>query len=336
MTDVSERASRARNVTDRRASPRKAAIALLVSCVVWGGSFTWAKAASEGINAAAGLPHDATLGPMLLLAWRFTLAGVAWFVLFPAARRGWSWASVGRAFAAGAVFAAGMITQQTGLTRTSEAVSAFLTSLSILFVPLLMTIALRKPPPLVMWVGVALATAGIWMMTGATPSGFGLGEVLGLSCSVIFSLYIFVMNAMVSRDDPWRMAGAQFLVIGVLSAIASLLLFPATRDPRVFFAPAAPHIRVDVLLLIIFATLIGFGIMVFYQPKLDPTRTALIYLLEPIFAAGYALIFAGKRMSVAELSGAVLILAANALVEVLESRKRKRHEPLDPIGPVVS
>jgi drug/metabolite transporter (DMT)-like permease len=321
---------------ERTASSRRAALALLVACLVWGGSFTWAKAASTRINAAAELPHDATLGPTLLLAWRFTIAGVAWFVLFPAARRGWSWASVGRAFAAGAVFAAGMMTQQTGLTRTSEAVSAFLTSLSILFVPLLMTIALRKPPPLVMWIGVILATAGIWMMTGATPTGFGLGEVLGLSCSVIFSLYIFVMNAAVSRDDPWRMAGAQFLVIGVLSTIGSLLLFPATRDPRVFFAPLAPHLRVDVALLIVFATLIGFGLMVFYQPKLDPTRTALIYLLEPIFAAAYALIFAGKRMSLAESAGAVLILAANAMVEVIEARKRRRREPMDPIGPVVS
>lgn len=329
MTDLAEAPPTAQAsalAAPREAAPsaRRAAIALLIACLVWGGSFTWAKAATSEINVRAGLPASASLGPVLLLGWRFGLAGILWFILFPRARRGWNWASIGRALALGVLFMLGMLAQQTGLARTSEAVSAFLTSLTILFVPLLLTLALRRPPPLVMWIGVALATTGIWMMTGATPSGFGLGEVLGLLCSLIFSLYLLAMNALVSRDDPWRMAGAQFLVIGVLSALLSLVWFPQTRHLHVFATPLQRGIIVDMLLLIGFATLIGFGLMVFYQPRLDPTRAALIYLLEPIFAATYAFFFAGRRMSGVEVGGALLILSANALAEILEARKRAR------------
>ena len=67
-----------------------------------------------------------------------------------------------------------------GLDRTSEAVSAFLTSLTVVFVPLLMVVIVRRPPRAALWLPVGLAALGIWLMTGAAPTGFGVGEVLGL------------------------------------------------------------------------------------------------------------------------------------------------------------
>jgi drug/metabolite transporter (DMT)-like permease len=80
----------------------------------------------------------------------------------------------------------------------------------------------------------------------------------------------------------------------------------------------------EMVMLIVFATIAGFGLMVFYQPKLDPSRTALIYLFEPIIAATYAYLFAGRAMTRQAVAGAALILAANALAEWIESRKRVR------------
>src|SRR6185436_3178664 len=73
----------------------RASLALLLATLAWGCSFTWAKAAGEGINEAAGLPPGSLLGPLVLLAWRFTLAGLLWLCLFPASWRGWTWRSLG-------------------------------------------------------------------------------------------------------------------------------------------------------------------------------------------------------------------------------------------------
>ena len=70
-------------------------LGLLLATLAWAGSFTWAKAAGDGVNQAAGLASGALLGPILLLAWRFTAAGIFWLILIPGARRHWSWASVG-------------------------------------------------------------------------------------------------------------------------------------------------------------------------------------------------------------------------------------------------
>jgi drug/metabolite transporter (DMT)-like permease len=313
-------------------STRQATVALLLACLFWGGSFTWSKQAITSINSAAAAAQGSAFGPMLLIAWRFGIAGVLWLTIFPPARRGWSWRSVGRAIVLGALFAAGMIAQQMGLDRTSEATSAFLTSLSILFVPLLMLLTTGRAPPPALWAGIALATAGIWLMTGATPTGIGVGEILGLLCSLLFSIYLLAMNALVSRDDPWRMAGAQFLVIGILCGLFVLGFCPeAHRGANVLVIPFGRQVIVNLLLLVGFATIGGFGLMVIYQPRLDPARAALIYLVEPVFAASYAYLFVGAAMSATALIGGTLILLANGIVEWMEQRRRIK-APAEVIG----
>ncbi len=99
----------------------------------------------------------------------------------------------------GLLMAAAMILQMLGLNLTSESVSAFLTALTILFVPLFALTKAFRSPSLTLWVGVIMATIGIWMLTGATPQGFGLGEVLGIGCAIGFTFYIFAVNTLVPR-----------------------------------------------------------------------------------------------------------------------------------------
>jgi drug/metabolite transporter (DMT)-like permease len=77
------------------------------------------------------------------------------------------------------------------------------------------------------------------------------------------------------------------------------------------------------VLLVLFPTIVSFGLMTFFQPRVDPTRAALIYLTEPIFAAIYAWIFVGRNLGKTEMLGAALILAANAMVELVNVRSRR-------------
>lgn len=300
-----------------------AVAALLLGTVFWGCGFTWAKAAGEAVQEAAGLPHGAAFGPVFILSWRFLIASSLWFIFFPASRRGWSRRGIAWALLIGVSLGSGLIVQHVGLDRTSEAVSAFLTSLTILFVPLLMTVVLRKPPRSVLWIGVILATAGVWLMTGAQPRGFGLGEILGIACAFLFSLYILVVNAASTRESPWRMVGAQFGTTAVIcfASCAFLKGGPANLHPAAMMHILSIRaVWLNLLLLMFFTTLVAFGLLTFFQPLLDPTRAALIYLAEPIFATLYAAIAAGHRPGLMTLAGAALILIANILVELLSAR----------------
>jgi drug/metabolite transporter (DMT)-like permease len=302
---------------------RLAVAALLLGTVFWGCGFTWAKAAGEAVQDAAGLSRGAPFGPVFLLGWRFLLASTIWIVVFPASRRGWTWRGVGWGMVVGAPLGAGLIVQHVGLDRTSEAVSAFLTSLTILFVPLLMMFVFRKPPKPVLWIGVAIATLGVWLMTGAQPAGFGLGEILGLGCAFLFSIYILAVNAASVHETPWRLVGAQFAVTALMCFLACAFLKggPTSLHPaQMARILSVRTVWLNLALLTFFTTLVAFGLLTFFQPLIDPTRAALIYLAEPVFATLYAAIAAGHKAAVMTLAGAGLILLANVLVEVLSAR----------------
>src|SRR4051812_43155892 len=83
--------------TDARRPARIAAFLLLTATVFWGCGFTWAKTAGAAVNEQMNLPHGSPLGPIWLLSCRFAIGGALWMVIFPASRRGWTLAGVGRA-----------------------------------------------------------------------------------------------------------------------------------------------------------------------------------------------------------------------------------------------
>jgi drug/metabolite transporter (DMT)-like permease len=311
---------------------RSASLALLIATLFWGASFTWAKAAGERVLHAAGLPPGAALGPILVLGWRFIVAGILWIILFPRARRGWSAASVTRTLIIGVPLGIGMMSQHLGLDRTSEAVAAFLTSLTIIFVPLMMTIALRKPPRATMWIGVITAAVGIYLMTGPTPRGFGWGELFGLFASILFSIYILAVNALTPLDDPIRLTAGQFFVAGFISLFTCLFVKGGEQvmlSRQAVTLVLAKNVVWSFSLLVIFATLGAYGILNRFQPRVDATRAALIYMVEPVFASAFAWWMTGRGLQRAGLIGAALILLANLVVELLAARTRVKIVVLD-------
>ena len=269
-------------------------LALLIACVCWGALFTWAKQIMEEVNDRAGLSKTALLGVLLLQSWRFALAGILWVIAFPAARVGWSWSSFGRAVLLSVPFTAAMIVQQVGLTRTSPAVNAFLTGLNVLFVPLILALVTGRLPRPTLWIGIALALLGTWLLAGGGPGGIGVGELLGVGCSILFSIHILLINLLLKDDSPARMIGGQFILTSILCIAITLCVAPS-RSPHLLLLPVSAGLRLNLLLLIIFSTIVAFGLMLFFQPQVDPTCAAFVYLTEPIFAAGFAWVIAGQK-----------------------------------------
>jgi len=183
-----------------------------------------------------------------------------------------------------------------------------------------------------------VAAAGIWLMTGATPSGFGPGELLGLLCGVAFSVHILALDAVMKRETTPRMALAQFVVVGVgsLLVVAALpggasTLAPSTLGrvllhgtetiqltPRGLIGSEA--VWLDLLLVTLLSTLVAFGLVFALQPRVSPTRAAILYLAEPVFASAFAFLAMGRTLTAGALVGAGLILVANAIAEASSRR----------------
>lgn len=299
---------------------RRAALMLLLATVAWSFSFVWAKGTSAAINAAAGLPAGSLFSAAALQATRFAVASLLWLALFRRSRRGWTVAAHARAALLGVLLSAGLVLQTIGLDLTTEAVSAFLTSLASLFVPLIVLTCFGvKPTPLV-GLAVVVALGGVYLLTGASLRSLGVGEWTGLLCSIVFAAHLVLLNRLTNDDSPWRMAAGQFVWVAVsLGVLAAWTAPPLERIQLAGLARFA--VWGHVLALALLPTLFSFGVMTLYQPRVDPTRAAMIYLLEPVFASGVAWVLAGRGLGPEGLAGAGLILLANAMVEFRPSCK---------------
>jgi drug/metabolite transporter (DMT)-like permease len=313
----------------KRGIHARATAALLVASFVWGMSFTWAKAGGEAVNQATNAGAHSPLGPILLLSVRFGIASVVMLLAVPSARK-WTAISLRRGLVLGLLLSVPLIFQHLTLDRTSEALTAFLTCLPILFVPFLETIWLGRAPERALWLGMGVAMVGVALLMLDPHASLGWGAMVGLGCAAVFSVHILVLNTIVPRDNPWRMCMGQFVTTAVVTAIIALSIWiiePGT--PRLSVRSLAAVLSVgpvwqNALLLAALATLVSFGLMARFQPLLDPTQAALIYLLEPVFAAVYASVAAGHELVARAWIGAALILGANVLVEWLRYRGRRR------------
>lgn len=210
---------------------------------------------------------------------------------------------------AGAALAAGYVFQTVGLQYTTSSVSAFLTYLLVVIVPLLSALVLRRPPLPSTLAGVVLAVAGLVALTsgaGAEGVGLGRGEVLSVLGAVAFAVHIVVLADVAERHDVLRLNVVQFGVVALSLLVPGLLAggfdFPASA----WWAAAYTGVVVGA---------VAFGLQVWGQRRLSASRAALVLMLEPVVAAVLGRID-GERLGALGAVGAGLILAGILVCEV--------------------
>jgi drug/metabolite transporter (DMT)-like permease len=290
---------------------RRAEAALVLNTIVWGATFVLVKQAL----------HD--VSPVLFLALRFTLAAVALLVLF---RGSWSaprnprWSLTGGALA-GVFLFSGYAFQTIGLQYTTAPKSAFLTGLTAVMTPLLAAVVYRTRPRAAEIGGVLLATCGMALMTlpGATLA-MNRGDMLTVCCAVCYSAHILVL----SRYS----ANASFELVSIAQVgVAALLAWSLFRGME------TPHIRwtagvwAAIVITGLFATALAFTFQAWAQRYTTSTRTALIFMLEPVFAWITSYLLTGETLSARAAAGAGLILGGVLVVELKPSSLRPRKIP---------
>jgi drug/metabolite transporter (DMT)-like permease len=241
-------------------------------------------------------------GPVPFLGVRF-LIGAA--VVWPFARRRPSAPGLGRAGAlCGAALLGGYLFQTIGLQYVSSSVSAFITYLLVVMVPLLSAALLRRPPRPPTIVGIAVAFAGLFLLNGARLT-FGEGELLTVGCAFCFALHVVLLADFAPRFDPLRLNAVQLAVVGAGCLLPGFLTGGYGFPLSAWLAAAYTGVA---------ASAVAFGLMVWAQRSVGPSRTALMLMLEPVFAglAGY---LAGERLGALGVAGAALILVGIAVAE---------------------
>lgn len=273
---------------------------LLAAVAVWGWTFVVVKDAVAGY------------GVLSFLAIRYVLA----VALVASA----AWRRVrGRSLRAGAgiglALAAGFVLQTFGLRFTTASNSGVITGLFIVFVPLAgrALFGVRTAP--LVWVAIGASLAGLALLSGGAPQGANLGDALTLGCAAAFGLHVVLLDRYAKQHDIWSLVLGQLAAAAVLF-VAGALLFerPAWPSPAVWRA-----IAITALL----ATVLAFFIQTFVQQRLPAVPTAMILLLEPLFAAFFGHLLAGDRLTGAQVAGAVLMSGAAVFVELYPLLRRR-------------
>lgn len=243
--------------------------------------------------------------PSAFLSVRFAIATIA---LWPLARsRRASPDLIRDGGLAGMALGIGYLTQTVGLQYTTSSVSAFITYLLVLFVPIFATVLFRTRPSNVLVASVALALAGLTLLSGGIDS-FGRGEAWTLACAAAFAAHILIVARVSHRHDTFRLTLVQ------VATVAAMFAVPGALDGGYGFGTSA---YLAALYTAVFATAVAFWMQTWAQRSMAPTRAALVLMLEPVFAAllGYA---DGDRLGVSGAIGALLIASAVVLTETAE------------------
>lgn len=294
----------------------QADLSLLLVALIWGSTFVLVKDAVTYV------------GPLTFIAVRFTLTAVAMMLLFRRRLR-----AVGRhGLAAGALIGvflfAGYGFQTAGLQYTTASKAGFITGLSVVLVPFIAWLWLRRPPGGLALVGVILATAGLALLSLRWGEGLAInhGDLLVLACAVSFALHITAVGAFAPQMDPLALATTQIATTAVISTVAALVVEAPTWPIPTFVWGAAAFTGV-------LATGLAFGVQTTAQVFTTPTHTALIFATEPVFAALFGFLLAGERLSGQAWLGCGLILAGMMVAELRPS-ERPSAGAEDAAGPV--
>lgn len=207
--------------------------------------------------------------------------------------------------------------QQIGIQYTTVGKAGFITALYIVMVPVF-GIFLKKRAGIRVWVSVALAVAGLYLLCITDRLALGKGDILVLLCAVVFAVHILVVDHFSAKTDGVRMSCIQFLVCGLLSGVCMLI----TEHPEMRLILQAWQ---PILYAGVFSCGVGYTLQIVGQKGTDPTVASLILSLESVVSVLAGWLLLGQRLSVRELGGCALMFAAILLAQMPERLQSYHH-----------
>lgn len=302
---------------------------LLLVCLFWGATFLWMEQGTDALARIYGRENTAALGAFFLL-WRFVIAAALMPVLVPASIKRLSKAAWKLGFWVSIPFALGFLLQIFGLAQADvpPGQSAFLTSLYVVATPILAAIVWRRLPALGVGIGVILAVIGAAYMKGPPDGGLSIGAWATIGCALVFGVHILMTDYVTKRADPLAITFTMFVFSIAWTGLALLVApgGPAMFAPELLAQAFTDYTFIGTeLLCAILATVIAVSVLNRWQKELLPSRAAIVYTAEPVFAAIISIIAGRDQITWWLVFGAGMIVAANLSAELIKKRK-----PLSP------
>jgi drug/metabolite transporter (DMT)-like permease len=215
-------------------------------------------------------------------------------------------------------FFAGVWLQQAALVTATATNGGFITSLYVVFTPIVTYLLVRTRPHPIVYLGVPLSLLGIYLLTGADLSQLSTGELLLLACAFAWAVQVAMLGELARETGlPITISVINFYATAVLATVGALA----------FEQPSWSGILagwLPVLYAGIFSSGIAFTLQAIGQQYVPPANAAIILSAESLFAALGGAVILGERLPPVGYVGAIVIFAAIVLVELIPALTARR------------
>lgn len=277
---------------------------LILTAIVWGVAFVAQRQGSESIGAFTLLSSRSFIAVAALLP----VIGIR--SLFGGKKSSHSsrktlWVG---GILCGIALATASALQQIGINYTTAGKAGFITALYIVIVPII-AVFFKKRASLFVWIGVVLATAGMYFL--CMDSGFSVskGDMFVFGCAFCFSVQIMLVDHFAPKVDGVKLACVQFFVCGAVCVLPALILEQPTV--QVFKDAMFP-----ILYLGLISSGVGYTLQIVAQKHVQPALASLVMSLESVFAVLSGWLILDETLSQREIIGCVLMFAAILLAQI--------------------
>lgn len=284
-------------MTQKQANLLMASVSL-----VWGTSYIFMKLLANNVS------------PFTVIALRFGIAFLVMFVLFYKKLMNVNVKTLKYSAIVGALLCGIFIALMYGMRTTTASSAGFLTSTTVILVPILQILFTQKLPRKEILYGVLTVSSGLSLLTITDNFTLASGSILCVVAAFLYAIHIIVTNYFVQDVDAFQL-GIYQLGFASLYAVIGTLLFKAPillSDTKAWLA---------ILGLAIICSAYGFVMQPLAQKHTTPEKTGFLFSLEPVFSAIFAFIFLNENIGGKGYLGASLILAG-VLVANLPFKKQ--------------
>jgi drug/metabolite transporter (DMT)-like permease len=215
-----------------------------------------------------------------------------------------------RGLAAGFLLGGGYIFQTVGLANTGAAITGFVTGLYVVLTPLFAGLIFKERVTKNTWFYVFIATVGLALLSLKGWS-IGFGELMVFFSAIAFAAHITALSKWSAGRDVYAMTITQLTMCAAMTGVASAF--------EGYSAPPDSGVWAVVVFTAVFATAIAFIVQTWSQAHMSATKVAVILTMEVVFAAFFAILFAGERLTLQAALGGILVVTAMYLIVLKES-----------------
>tara|TARA_B100001029_G_C15021521_1_gene430869 strand:- start:338 stop:1207 length:870 start_codon:yes stop_codon:yes gene_type:complete len=281
-----------------------AQVSMVITTMIWGVTFVMVK---DALNDAP---------PYMFSSLRFGLAFILGFIYVNKGIKDITSTEIWGGFICGFCLFAGYAFQNFGLMETSPSKSAFITSVSVILVPIILVLFRLKKVNIRIWIAIALAIIGLYILLNPAGGGINVGDILTFGCALSFAAHVIFQDRYLSlKVNISKLFLIQMMIVTLFSCLSTIAFegFSITISERLIIA---------ILVTGILATFIAIMLMVWAQTILDPNQTAILLSLEPVFAALFSTFFAGEILGLYGWIGGMVVVLGVISSEISFSKKR--------------